>query len=465
MPSTPPFDQHRPHSSRTSRRTASPGRRRANATVAGLLPGLLIIVLTTPAWAQRDAILKEVPDTQIRNLTPVVATETRLLSVSDASGLLAVGHKPQHMGPNISLWKLDAQGVPTDAPPVGITLPRPASLSAHANHPLGMAFHPVFPLLYVWQEIDGSKRDEPGDQERYKEFDHLLVYDVEPAEPRLLESYARGPDFSYGNIIGRMVLNAEGTRLYVPNITHAPATGTATVCGVGCFHIDPDGLPVMPDPEGAEATPPSGSKAARPDPATAAANRAAKLAVLQAARAAGQTINPRLISTAPSDIFSNLPPLGLGFAPVDDDTVIFGGYAGPVTWDDGDRRARLMSFYTEPYVPLRQYIVGHPRLPVIFSTSMEYPFLYRMEHADGHITLMPQQWTIEGAVAHSVPVVMAPRSQVAFGGVNKVYVIGLDPDGFLKKERIQAAVDNPTVAALGYSEKYDRLYVTIEKPK
>lgn len=436
-----------------------------------LLVALIVIGGTGPAAAQvqRDVVLKDVPDTQILNLTPVVAPSARCAALSEVAGLLAIGHKPGAgsqpvTGPHISLFRLDPQGKPTDGPPVAITLPRPDSLNAHPNFPLGMAFHPAFGLLYVWQEIDGAKREEPGDAARYKDFDHFLVYDVEAAEPKLLESYCRGSDFAYGSTIGGIALNATATRFYVPNIMHAPITGKVPVCGVGCLFLDPDGLPLLQEADSAPSTGPA-PNGAPPDPKIAAANRATKLAELQKLKAAGTAIKPRLLSTNPSNIFSNLPPSGLGFVPIAENVVIFGGTAGPVTWDEGDRRARLMSFLTEPYIANRQYVAGHPTLPVIFTSVTVSPYLYRMEHADGHLTLAPQQWTIEGATFHSPPVVMAKRSQVAVGGAGKVHVIGIDKDGFLKQERLQAVVLNPTVEALAYSEKFDRLYVTTEKPK
>ncbi len=433
------------------------------ATSIALLVGLMMLGATSSAQAQREVAVKDVPDGQIPNLMSVVAPGARCAALSEVAGVLAVGHKPGS-GPHVSLFRLDAEGKPTDAPPMTITLPRPDSLNAHPNFPLSLTFHPAFGLLYVWQEIDGAKRDQPGDQERYKDFDHLLIYSVDEAEPKLLESYGRGADYGYGNILGSIALNATATRLYLPSIQHAPITGKSQVCGVGCFFLDVDGLPQLMD--AAAGTNAPTSNGVRPDPKTAAANRSAKLAEIQKAKAAGMPIKPRLLHTGPSNVFSPLSACGLGFAPAGENVVIFGGTAGPVTWDEGDRRARIMSFFTDPYLAYRQHVAGHPTLPVFFVSVSLSSYLYRMEHAEGHITLGPQQWTIDGAIFHSPPVVMARRSQVAIGGASKVHVIGIDKDGFLKPERTQAAVLNPTVEAVAYSEKFDRLYVTTpEKPK
>jgi hypothetical protein len=400
-------------------------------------------------------------------LTQVVALGARCAALSEIAGVLAVGHKPGMVpGPHVSLFRLDAEGKPTDAPPMTITLPRPDSLAAHPNYPLSLAFHPAFGLLYVWQDIDGPKREEPADPERYKEFDHLLIYSVDGAEPKLLEAYGRGGGYGYGYTLGSIALNADATRLYLPNIHHAAVTGKVLVCGVGCFFLDLDGLPLLSDPAADANVPvPQASTGARSDLKTAAANRAARLAD-QKAKAAGMPLKPWLLNTGPSATLSSFSPTGLGFAPAGENAVIFGGYAGPVTWDNGDRRARIMNFLTDPYIANRQHVVGHPTLPVIFVSVTAYPYLYRMEHAEGHITLAPQQWTIEGATFHSPPVFMARRNQIAVGGAGKVHVIGVDQEGFLKSERAQAAVANPTVEAVVYSEKFDRLYVTIpEKPK
>jgi hypothetical protein len=52
---------------------------------------------------------------------------------------------------------------------------------------------------------------------------------------------------------------------------------------------------------------------------------------------------------------------------------------------------------------------------------------------------------------------------VAVGGVNRVHLIALDAQGRMKAERQDVSVQNPTITALAYSEKFDRLYVAVEK--
>ena len=114
-----------------------------------LLAALMLLIVVSPAHAQREVVVKDVPDSQVPNLMSVVAPGARCAAVSEVAGILAIGHKPG-TGPHVSLFRLDAEGKPTDAPPMTITLPRPDSLNAHPNFPLSLAFHPAFGLLYVW---------------------------------------------------------------------------------------------------------------------------------------------------------------------------------------------------------------------------------------------------------------------------------------------------------------------------
>jgi hypothetical protein len=65
----------------------------------------------------------------------------------------------------------------------------------------------------------------------------------------------------------------------------------------------------------------------------------------------------------------------------------------------------------------------------------------------------------------SPPVFLGRHNQVAFGCENKVCIVRFDDKGRFQPQRVQAAVPCPTVEALVYSEKHDRLYVAVETPK
>jgi len=120
------------------------------------------------------------------------------------------------------------------------------------------------------------------------EFDHLLVYSLEEAQPKLLLATARGADFGCGNAQGGFALNAAVTRLYVPNMQQ-PDRAKKMVSAIGWFVLDPDGLPAFAKPN---AKPDDIASAPAPaatlDPPAAAAARAAKLALLEQAKAAGE---------------------------------------------------------------------------------------------------------------------------------------------------------------------------------
>src|SRR5205085_879240 len=107
---------------------------------------------------------------------------------------------------------------------------------------------------------------------------------------------------------------------------------------------------------------------------------------------------------------------------------------------------------------------AHPTLPVVYSAVLNTPWVFRMEHADGYLTLAPQQAVLGEAKLLSAPVVLGKRNLLAVGGVNRVYLPALDAAGAFKAaERTDLSVLNPAVEALAYSEQFDRLYVAVEK--
>jgi hypothetical protein len=382
---------------------------------------ILCVLLLVCAIVHAEAEVKvSAPDGTIANLvllpTPTAGT---CAAVNDSLSLLAVGLKHK-TGPHLHLYPLDAQGQP--AAPVAVTLPRPPALAEATSYPLGLAFHPKLPRLYVWQDVDvPNTHGVPNDPAACKDFDHLLIYDLGTSPPSLVQSLGRGRGYAIGVKAGALALNATATRLYVPNLLPDMERQAGYSC-IGYFELDAEGKPV-----GAE---------------------------------------PRRKTPYNAYGFS-YPPAGAGFVPLDKDVVIAAGGSGPVTWNENNKRAPFNTLMLLPFSGLYSVdrIAGHPSHPVVYQATVNTPWIASAEHVDGYLTQLPQRFSIEKAHLTSLPLVMARRNQVAFGGANKVYVVDLDDQGRFKPTLSQAVVANPGVAALAYSPKFDRLYVTVEKAK
>src|SRR5262249_45572533 len=118
----------------------------------------LVLALAAPARAQREQRMPAPAETPIPFLTTCVAPLARFAAVNDAGARLAVGHRPKTPA-HLTIVKLDDQGLVAAGEPVAITLPKPPALGDRPNHVLGLASHPRFPLLYVWQDVPPP--DEP----------------------------------------------------------------------------------------------------------------------------------------------------------------------------------------------------------------------------------------------------------------------------------------------------------------
>jgi hypothetical protein len=158
---------------------------------------------------------------------------------------------------------------------------------------------------------------------------------------------------------------------------------------------------------------------------------------------------------------------GIGFVPVGKDAVVYGGYHDVVyvRWAPDDRRAKFETFLPPAYGYSHHHVVAHPKLPVIYSCNYRHGVVYRLEHADGHPTLGPQTATLDAAYPLSAPVVLARHNRLAFGGHQRVFLLHLAPDGKILPTRSQVMIGPHPVEAVGYSEKFDRLYVGVEPVK
>ena len=158
----------------------------------------------------------------------------------------------------------------------------------------------------------------------------------------------------------------------------------------------------------------------------------------------------------------NAYPQGMGMTLISDDVMITVSYFGPATLDRANRRGRWCFYQLTPLIYYSYRLAGHPTLPVVYLCSIPNAYIFRMEHADGYLTLLPQVVNIIDAI-DSPPVVMAKRKRVVFGVTNHVDAVAIDDEGWYTNTMEQMAVPNPNVEGLVYSEKFDKLYVAVEQ--
>lgn len=401
-------------------------------------------------------------------LAPVIAPTATSFVVNDTLGLLFATHRPPRAKetpkpgttwPQLTYSKVDAAGVPGPFKP--IALPKPAALAKQANYPLGLAFHPKLPLMYVWQDVEPvMPRADATDQPVYKEFDHVLVYHLDGPEPELLFAFGRGERFAFGQPFAAMTLDPAGTRLFVGNLQHKAPAGTVNGA-VGYFKLAADGLPEL-------------DTDARP-PAADRAGRVAAAKVLAAKVPTATDGGLRRISTKEYGLLW-AQPCGLGMAAFAPDVLLFGGPSGPIVWEPGNRRADLQGVYVPPYYRPANLgnldrLAAHPSLPVVFgsTTAIEGAtwtdsFLYRVEHADGFPTMLPQRMILYTFRVATPPVVLPKHNRIALGGEKRIAFITLDGEGRLTKERVEVEVNAPRVQGLAYSAKFDKLYAATDEP-
>ena len=418
-------------------------------TLAGLAPGATGGELTVKLTAVE---LDKVP-----YVVPLLAPGATCAAVGEAVSKVAVGQKVGKEA-QITLFPVDDLGKIAGTP-VFLKLPKPTTLAQREVYPLSLVFHPSLPLLYVWQDVQALPGDPPpASDPAWKDFDHLLIYAVDRVAPELLVSLCRGSLFHTGATAGSVCVDVTGGKLYVPNLRFGEKN-PAESGGVGWFSLDADGLPVEGNDEPAKAIPVA-------TPAKAAAGRAVRVAALRAAAAANKPLGA--FRHTPPNTYGFWFPSGMGFIPCSRDVFIAAGGFGPVTWNSGDRRARaqvfLMPVNFVSYYTTR--IAGHPTLPVLFASNVGYSYAHRVEHADGYLTLAPQIVHLEGSTLKTPPIVLTKRNLVAYGGPGVIYLASIDAAGkFKDAPGTQINVPVAVAEGIAYSEKFDRLYVAVEKAK
>jgi len=293
------------------------------------------------------------------------------------------------------------------------------------------------PLLYVWQDIALSKRSQ-DDEPALQEFDHLQIFSLAGPEPVLVQSQARGPDFADGMSAGTIAVDADGTRLYLPNVRQQGARPRSMYGTCAYLELDGEGLP-LPADRGAKLDPPP---------------------------RIGASLELHCLSPKKSPINLGLPQ-GMGIVPVSKDVVILGIGSGAMTWDAANRRGWSDAVMLHPlwHGGFYDRIAGHPTLPIVYNTIMNRNLLCAMQHADGYLTLMPRRVSVEGAAFKSYPLVLQSRHELAVGGAKLLYFIALDEQGFPQPTGKATKINSRSVAAIAYSEKLDCLYVAEEQTK
>jgi hypothetical protein len=424
-----------------------------------------VFSLGSPAWAQRETRIRSLAETPLPYVTTCVAPAARSAIANDVASVLAVAHRPKSPA-HVSIFRLDPQGQIVAGDPVPLTLPKPPALGDRPTQVLGMASHPRFPLVYVWQDV--PQNDVPAlpiDPASSADFDHLLIYSLEESPPSLLLATARGADFHCGAIAGGFALDAAAARLYVPNMQQ-PGPMKTPISAIGWIQLAPDGLPALVETNPAAAAAATGTAAPPPvvlGPPEAAASRAARLPVLEASKAPGAAQSLSLHRESAPATFGDWP-CPYSYAPLSDDAVLTTSYSGAVSWVLSDRLGRFGYFFLHPYVPYRYRIGVHPKLPAAYVSTITYDGrIVRLALADGYFTLVPQTVLIDNVVIHTPPLVLPQTNQVVVGTNGWICVVDLDTEGRLQAKGVRMTINNPQIEALAWSERFGKLYVPVEK--
>jgi hypothetical protein len=401
----------------------------------------LAAVLAWPALTLAQPVVTFAPPKNgtLANLSPVVAPSARCVALSEAHRLLAFGlDRTSEWNGRLSLVRLDEKGKPV-ATATTWELPCTPDLKKAGTYPLSLAFHPKLPLLYVWQDAQVQLTNPPAPlQPLLREFDHLLVYDVGKGKPELVASLCRGDRYMHGQQGGGLAVDRDGAFLYVPSV-HDPKN--RSYLKFGRFPLDADGLPdVLGEKDGKLPREPR---------------------LKQLAQRNGAGLIPPDVTPWETGYILSWTNAGCGhsFCPLSKDVILAGGSRGVVLWRPGDKDCTLSG------LPLRKasntLLATHPKLPLLFVTAYNSDSLFRVQVPDGYPSLLPEQWVIPDEILLP-PAVLGKANKVAVGGRNFVYIISLDEKGRARPEVVRVPVFNPLVRALVYSERFDRLYVSVE---
>ena len=369
-------------------------------------------------------------------MSQVVVADAQCASVNDAGTLLVVGRRSateQHL----AVFHLDAMGAPTGEP-AWITMPKPETLADKASYALGLLFHPRLPVLYVWQDVDASAKENDPERPKYAEFDHLLVYAIKDGALELVQTGSPGSAFRCGFSAGTVGFDYGEKNLFVPN-----AMGESwTEAGVTSYTLDEEGMP------GEEPEAPSPTKAKLIKNYTPSKN---------AKKTPHLVPQPRKLHT------SHYYPSGTGWY-AGSEALIMGGYAGCLMFDLHEGALR-QTWFGLPDLAGPCTIAPHPTLPTLYMALQDNTHFYAVAQAYGFVSLMPQVATVTGTHFAGMPAVITKHARVAIGDAKSLHLLGLRDDGKLDGMDEQLKLPAAIVKGYAYSEKNDRLYVAVDKEK
>ena len=346
-------------------------------------------------------------------------------AVSDAQGVLVIGQRDP-AGGRILMFRLGADGKP-GSKPVTYDLPRPDPLKAISNYPLALIFHPKLPLLYAWQDLAVPPVETVAQRPGLDLFDHLHVLRVEHQRLAPVAALARGVEYGHGRTTGNISLDPAAARLLLPD-----ARDDAGQPAIGYFDLSAAGIPLqVPVPT--------------PGNLDGFGLDKFEMKLRPVRMALGQEVGSLAAPTP--------------------EVALLGVAGGVALWDTTNRRGAV-GFVLVPEVVGLCQISADPRLPRVYGTTTEsgQDLLVAIDHADGYLTLQPEVVHL-GAAIHprTAPLVMCGRvNRLAIGGINEVHVVPLDAAGHVAGPAQSAPAACPSVRALAYSPKHDRLYVAVE---
>ncbi len=426
--------------------TCLPIRQAARWRLAVLRLGFAAFVLVIAAGAAQGetlprefTITPEALDAPPEFIRRVIVPEANCAAVSEKDSLLVVGRRGKDEK-QLAVFRLDAAGQPA-AEPTWITLPKPESLAANFNYPLGLLFHPTLPLLYVWQDVNGppaAQQDQSPEFTAFLEFDHLIIFAIKDGALEQVQTGVHGAGFHCGLEGGTVGLDYGAKTLYVPNAT----TAAPTSAGIASYVLDEEGLPGE--------TPDAGA------PEKGATKPVKNMTVSKGAKK-----TPRLLVLPKKMQTGHYFPSGTGWYP-GSEALIMGVYSGCVMYDVHDGSLRQTSFGI-PILSGPCFITGHPTLPVLYLCLQDHSHFFAVAQVNGFVSLLPQEATVMGAHLAGTPVVMAKRSILAIGDTKSLHLLGLSADGKLDGRDQRMTLPCAIARGLAYSEKFDRLFVAVDK--
>ncbi len=385
----------------------------------------LALLLGAAGWLAAQ----EAPPVLPKEVKLFAATGAVSVAVCDEQGLLAAACRGAVSG--VQLWKLDPDGVPSAE---AVTLPPavPAGAGALQVGPLRVLFHPRQPVLYVWQGCVLPPQGAPERQAADAEFRCLVVYRWTNNAMETVGSFVGGTHAFLHVGAAALAVDPEGRRLFMAPLRPVGATRTA----IGWLDLDAEGLPKQ-------------TPVLKPGSLD---NRG-----LEEFEMAWHPYRMDVPDFGDQPLWSLVAPSA---------TVLWSGTpnGGLFIFDTENRRAAV-AYCSVPGIKSSAWtmLAMDPIRPQFFGVGQYWPAIFRMAHAEGYPTLLPETRYEEGAACSSEPVVMTTEPpRVAVGGGRSVHAWTSDKNGRLGGERLVWPVPSAEVRAMAWSVRFKTLYVPAE---